>query len=73
MCVQMDKKDEFDRLWRWAQKYMWHEKGEYAGYFAWSCNFDGTRRAQGPAPDGEEYFQWLFFSPHTGGRWSRAF
>lgn len=68
MCVQMDKKDEFDRLWRWAKKYMWHDSGRYAGYFAWSCNLDGTRRAQGPAPDGEEYFAMaLFFASHRWG------
>jgi len=56
MCVQMDKKEEFDRIWTWTKKYMWHESGEYAGYFAWSVNLDGSRRYQGPAPDGEEYF-----------------
>jgi oligosaccharide reducing-end xylanase len=68
MCVQMNKKEEFDRLWRWSKKYMWHESGEYAGYFAWSCNLDGTRRAQGPAPDGEEYFAMaLFFASHRWG------
>ena len=22
MCVQMDKKEEFDRLWKWAKTYM---------------------------------------------------
>jgi len=68
MCVQLNKKDEFDRLWRWAQKYMWNDKGEHAGYFAWSCNLDGTRRSQGPAPDGEEYFSMaLFFASHRWG------
>lgn len=68
MAVQMNKKDEFDRIWRWAKKYMWHDSGEYEGYFAWSCNLDGTRRAQGPAPDGEEYFAMaLFFASHRWG------
>jgi oligosaccharide reducing-end xylanase len=68
MCVQLDKKEEFDRLWRWTKKYMWHGEGKYAGYFAWSCNLDGTRRAQGPAPDGEEYFAMaLFFASHRWG------
>jgi len=56
MCVQMDKKEEFDRIWTWTKKYMWQESGEYAGYFAWSANLDGSKRYQGPAPDGEEYF-----------------
>ncbi|HLV10413.1 MAG TPA: glycosyl hydrolase family 8, partial [Halanaerobiales bacterium] len=56
MAVQMDKKEEFDRLWKWTKTYMWHDSGKYKGYFAWSCNPDGSRRFQGPAPDGEEYF-----------------
>ena len=68
MCVQLNKKDEFDRLWRWAQKYMWNDRGEHSGYFAWSCDLDGTRRSQGPAPDGEEYFSMaLFFASHRWG------
>ena len=36
MCVQMDKKEEFDRLWKWARTYMYLEDGDNAGYFAWS-------------------------------------
>lgn len=69
MCVQMDKKEEFDRLWRWTKKYMWHDDmGKYGGYFAWSCKTDGTRNSQGPAPDGEEYFAMaLFFASHRWG------
>lgn len=56
MAVQMDRKDIFDRLWKYAVTYMLHDSGVYEGYFAWSVNPDGSRRAQGPAPDGEEYF-----------------
>ncbi|MCB2307055.1 xylanase [Clostridium estertheticum] len=56
ICVQMNKKQEFDRLWTWAKRYMQHDSGEYKSYFAWSLNTDGTRKAQGPAPDGEEFF-----------------
>ncbi|SKA74199.1 oligosaccharide reducing-end xylanase [Clostridium sp. USBA 49] len=68
MCVQMNKKEEFDRIWRWVKKYMYHKSGEYAGYFAWSCKLDGTRNANGPAPDGEEYFAMaLFFASHRWG------
>ena len=32
MCVQMDRKEEFDRLWKWAKTYMYLEEGENAGY-----------------------------------------
>ena len=61
MSVQMDRKDVFDRLWLWTKTYMQHSDGKYKGYFAWSLNPDGTRRAEGPAPDGEEYFAMALF------------
>lgn len=68
MCVQLDKKEEFDRLWKWAKTYMWMEEGENEGYFAWSCAPDGTKNAHGPAPDGEEFFAMaLFFAAHRWG------
>ncbi len=68
MCVQMDKKEEFDRLWTFAKQYMWHADGKYKGYFAWHCKPDGTRLSQGPAPDGEEYFAMaLFFAANRWG------
>jgi len=38
------------------------------GYFAWSMNTDGTPRATGAAPDGEEYFVMaLYFAAHRWG------
>ncbi len=68
MAVQLDRRDVFDRLWKWTAKHMYMEEGENAGYFAWSCNTDGTKRAHGPAPDGEEYFALaLFFASHRWG------
>lgn len=68
MCVQMDKKAEFDRLWKWTKTYMYMSEGEHAGYFAWSCAVDGTKNAYGPAPDGEEFFAMaLLFASHRWG------
>ncbi|MBP3964614.1 glycosyl hydrolase family 8 [Paenibacillus lignilyticus] len=68
MAVQLDKKDVFDRLWRWSYQYMYMTSGENKGYFAWSCNTDGTKRSNGPAPDGEEYFALaLLFASHRWG------
>ena len=68
MCVQMNKKEEFDRIWKWARTYMYMTEGENGGYFAWSCGTDGTRNADGPAPDGEEFFAMaLFFASHRWG------
>ena len=37
IAVQFDRKDIFDRLWRWGTKYMQHQDGPLKGYFAWSC------------------------------------
>lgn len=68
MCVQLDRKEEFDRLWKWAMTNMYLKSGPNAGYFAWSCATDGTKNAFGAAPDGEEYFAMaLFFASHRWG------
>ena len=68
ICVQLDMKEEFDRLWKWAKTYMWMSEGFNEGYFAWSCALDGTKNAFGPAPDGEEFFAMaLFFASHRWG------
>lgn len=68
MCVQMDKKAEFDRLWLFAKQFMQHTDGKYKDYFAWHCKPDGTRISQGPAPDGEEFFAMaLFFASNRWG------
>ncbi len=68
MCVQLDMKEEFDRIWRWSKKYMYMDEGEDEGYFAWSCQVTGEKNAMGPAPDGEEYFAMaLFFASHRWG------
>lgn len=70
MCVQLDKKAEFDKLWKWAKTHMQQTEGPNAGYFAWSMSPDGTPNDTGPAPDGEEYFAMaLFFASH---RWGDA-
>lgn len=68
MAVQMDRKDIFDRIWKWSKKYMYMDEGLHAGYFAWSCQLDGTKNAHGPAPDGEEYFAMaLYFASKRWG------
>ena len=67
MCVQMDRKDIFDKLWTFSDRYMRQREGVHAGYFAWSVNLDGKHNAEGPAPDGEEYFAMALFM--AGARW----
>ncbi|MBR4350177.1 MAG: hypothetical protein IKP99_05585 [Bacteroidales bacterium] len=68
ISVQLDKKTEFDKLWRWAKKYMQHTTGNWKGYFAWQCRPDGTIIDNTCAPDGEEYFiTALFFASNRWG------
>ena len=67
MCVQMDRKDIFDRLWQFSERYMLIKQGPCAGYFAWSVQLDGKHNAEGPAPDGEEYFAMALFM--ASARW----
>lgn len=33
VCVQLDKKAEFDRLWKWVRTYMYIEDGPAKNYF----------------------------------------
>jgi oligosaccharide reducing-end xylanase len=57
VAVQLDKKDVFDRLWRWTVKYMQHQGGARDAYFAWSVNpKTGRHNSEGSASDGEFYF-----------------
>jgi oligosaccharide reducing-end xylanase len=56
LAVQLDKPEEFDRLWKWAKTYMYQAKGPYQGYFAWHATVDGEQIDANPASDGEEWF-----------------
>lgn len=68
MCVQLDMKEEFDRIWKWSKTYMFMTEGDNEGYFAWSCETSGKKNAYGPAPDGEEFYAMaLFFASHRWG------
>ena len=56
MCVQLDMKEEFDRIWKWSKTYMYMEGGE------------NEKNSYGPAPDGEEFYAMaLFFASHRWG------
>ncbi len=73
LAVQLDKKAEFDRLWRWAVTHMRHADGPRRGYFAWHCRFDGTVLDPGSASDGEEWFAMaLLFASHRWGDQGRG-
>lgn len=70
IAVQMDKKEEFDRLWKWARTYMYNESGPRAGYFAWRCTPEGEKIDANPASDGEEWFVTALF--FAAGRWGNG-
>jgi oligosaccharide reducing-end xylanase len=57
VAVQLNKKDVFDKLWRWTKKYMQHQGGARDAYFAWSVNNKTFKQnSPGSASDGELYF-----------------
>jgi len=56
IALQLDKQEEFNRLWKWTKTYMVQSDGPYQGYFAWHCTTDGKQLDANPASDGEEWF-----------------
>ncbi|MEA5260121.1 glycosyl hydrolase family 8 [Arcicella aquatica] len=57
IAVQLDKKDVFDRIWRWSKKHLQHQSGPREGYFAWSINPETMKKkSEGSASDGELYY-----------------
>jgi oligosaccharide reducing-end xylanase len=57
IAVQLNKKDVFDRIWRWSKKYLQHQEGPREAYFAWSINPQTMKKnSEGSASDGELYF-----------------
>ncbi|MFL9843091.1 glycosyl hydrolase family 8 [Flavobacterium rhizosphaerae] len=57
VAVQLDKKNVFDRIWRWSKKYLQHREGPRKGYFAWSINPQTMKKnSEGSASDGELYY-----------------
>jgi oligosaccharide reducing-end xylanase len=57
VAVQLNKKEVFDRIWRWSLKYLQHQSGPREAYFAWSINTKTKKRnSEGSASDGELYY-----------------
>ncbi len=75
IAVQLDRREVFDRLWRFARKYMRHDRGPFQGYFAWHVRAEkdpkgplGEKISDNPASDGEAWFATaLFFAAHRWG------
>ncbi len=70
IAVQLDKKEEFDRLWKWAKTYMYQKEGPYRGYFAWHCKPSGEQIHGNPASDGEEWLAMALL--FASGRWGNG-
>lgn len=63
ISVQLNKKKEFDCLWKWTKTYMQHQTGPGKDFFAWHCKTGGTVIDSNSASDGEEWFVMsLFFA-----------
>lgn len=56
ITIQLNRQEEFNRLWKWAKTYMQHKRGQGKGYFARQCRTDGTMMGLSSASDGEEWF-----------------
>jgi oligosaccharide reducing-end xylanase len=70
IAVQLNKKTEFDRIWKWAKTFMQHRSGSRKNYFAWHCKTNGAVLDSTAASDGEEWFVTsLFFA---SARWGNA-
>lgn len=66
IAVQLDKKTEFDRLWKWAREKMYNAAA-ISGYFAWQMSREGNAIDRNSASDGEEYFAQALLLAHQ--RW----
>jgi oligosaccharide reducing-end xylanase len=70
IAAQLNKKSEFDRLWKWAKTYMQHQTGPRKNYFAWHNRTNGEIIDSNSASDGEEWFVMdLFFA---SARWGNG-
>jgi len=76
VALQMDRKDLFDKLWKFAKTHMQQPSGDLQGYFAWKVSNTPpyTPNDYNPAPDGEEYFVTsLFFAAKRWGNGTGIF
>jgi oligosaccharide reducing-end xylanase len=70
IAVQMNKKEVFNKLWKWAATYMQHHNGQRKYFFSWHCKTDGTVLDSNSASDGEQWFVMsLFFA---SARWGNG-
>jgi oligosaccharide reducing-end xylanase len=70
IAVQLNKREEFDRIWKWAKTHMQFAEGPHRGYFAWHCRTDGMKLDSTAASDGEEWFVMALF--FASARWGEG-
>jgi oligosaccharide reducing-end xylanase len=70
IAVQLDKKAEFDRIWKWAKTFMQHRTEPRKYYFAWHCKTNGAVLDSTAASDGEEWFVTALF--FASARWGNG-
>ena len=62
ISVQLNHREQFDKLWNWSRKHMaYGADTPWDGYFCWQCALDGTQIGQSNASDGEIYFVTALF------------
>ena len=62
ISLQLNKREMFDKLWRWTKKHMaYPADSPWNGYFCWQCALDGKQIGQSNASDGEIYFVTALF------------
>jgi oligosaccharide reducing-end xylanase len=64
ICVQMDKQEEFKKIWAWTKKVMGFPT------FNWQATREGSAFGGGSAPDGEEYIAAALI--FAGKRWNNT-
>ena len=70
IAVQLNKKAEFDRIWKWAKTFMQHRVEPRKTYFAWHCKASGAVLDSTAASDGEEWFVTALF--FASARWGNG-
>lgn len=62
ISVQLDKREEFDKLWGWSKRHMaYGTETPWDGYFCWQCLPDGSHLGGSNASDREIYFVTALF------------
>ncbi len=62
ISVQLNHREQFDKLWKWSKTYMaYGSDTPWDGYFCWHCDTMGNHLGDSNASDGELYFVTALF------------